>query len=644
MTKIVAIDIETDMIKNILGKAVVTKIWCIVCIDVDTKVKDIFYNPTSIPEERERFKKYVSTVDRWVGHNAVGFDIPNTNSLLGTSIPTSSVVDTMVASRLVNFNNGFGGHSLEAWGTHLGYPKIDFHDYSKLTEEMVEYCVRDVEVTIKVYERLKKYIMDPEWAKAMRIEHDMIGICQDMKGNGFKFKAEEAREILKEVKGRMSGLEGEFQECFPPELLPTHEIQYRVKLDGTLYDTTAKAIDKYPKTEVVGDMLVCYTYVLFDPSSPKKRIDRLWDAGWDPYEKTKGHNKFLREVRIGKISDPEVIAKKDENFSRYGWTCGEDNLATLPQGAPEGAHKLAEWLTLEGRRSSIVEWLNSTQEDGRIHGTFLHIGSWTGRMSHSAPNQANIFSPFHGEPRSAVEEVKAAYDSKLRALWCVDEGVHLVGTDAEGIQLRILAHLLKNDEYVHAIVSGRKEDETDIHNLNKQALGGVCRSRDDSKTFIYAFLLGAGIPKIASILGTNNGRAGSAMQDFYSNINGLGKLKKTRIPREARRGYFQGVDGRKVACRSEHLMLAGHLQNGESVVMKHATRVWKEQADKEKINYKLIDLVHDEWQTEVHGSMDMTERLGEIQQQSLVTVGETLDLYCPLAGSTDVGVNWLETH
>ena len=77
-------------------------------------------------------------------------------------------------------------------------------------------------------------------------------------------------------------------------------------------------------------------------------------------------------------------------FAKYGWTLSEANLNTLPETAPAGGKRLAEWLTLEGRRSSLVEWLGHVKDDHRIHGSFAHIGAWTGRMSHRNPNQANI--------------------------------------------------------------------------------------------------------------------------------------------------------------------------------------------------------------------------------------------------------------
>ena len=333
-----------------------------------------------------------------------------------------------------------------------------------------------------------------------------------------------------------------------------------------------------------------------------------------------------------------------KHYQRYGWTVDEENLKTLPATAPQAAKDLTKWLTLEGRRRSLVEWLGCVQEDSRIHGKFWHIGSWTGRMSHTNPNQANIASPFAGEPKTPVEEIKFQYDGLLRSLWGVPNGSYLVGTDAEGIQLRLLAHYMQSQEYVEAICKGKKEDETDIHNMNKKALGPICKTRDDAKTFIYAFLLGASIPKVAEILSCNTPQAKSAVENFLTALPGLKKLKEFRIPLDASRGFFTGLDGRKVPCNSEHHMLAGYLQNGESVVMKHACIKWRTEAKALGIPFKQVDFVHDEWQTEVPGTLEEAEHLGKIQCDSIEWAGKELGVFCPLAGSTDIGLNWLETH
>lgn len=646
-------DIETPLIPE-GGHRELDRIWCIVTqeLDGEPKVWSDFRFHAKWEGTLNDFKLYTLTVDYWVAHNGLSFDVPVVNRILGdTWIDPTKTIDTFVVSRLVNYGN-FNTHSLEELGRYLGEPKTPFTDFSAPTEEMFTYCVQDVKVNLKVYRMYERYIWAAEWQDSMRLEHDMVLINEDMSANGFMFNHERAREILTEILERMSVLETEFQEVWPPWLVEVNRVQYRVKANGELYATTQNALETYPKTQMVDGELVCYDYKSFNPGSVQDRVDKLWEAGWKPVEKTKTHKEFDR-AKIGTMwrkskLTPELAKQKREHFAHYGWVVNERNLETLPDDAPAGARKLAEWLTLEGRRSSLQEWVNCVRPDGRIHGKFWNIGAWTHRMSHSAPNQANIFSPFHSskdkEDYNAIEQVKDKYDAELRSLWCVPEDAYLVGTDAEGIQLRVLAHYMKDEEYAHAIHSGKKEDESDIHNVNKRALGLDHIIRDDAKTFIYSWLLGSGTALIAANLRTTIPKAKIAEASFLSNLPKLKKLKTGLIPRDARRGFFVGLDGRKVLCNSEHLMLAGYLQNAEAIIMKRANRLWREWADKDKIIYKQVDFVHDEWQTEVTGSRDMAERLGELQRNAIVQVGKDLDFFMPLAGSTDIGRNWLETH
>jgi DNA polymerase-1 len=365
------------------------------------------------------------------------------------------------------------------------------------------------------------------------------------------------------------------------------------------------------------------------------------------------------------------------DFKKYGWKLNETNLSTLPEDAPTEIRALTKWLTLEGRRSSLEKWIECVEDDGRIHGKFWHIGAWTHRKSHSNPNQANIasvynhefqdelddkwyveiegekFGPFDtsDEARlyvpggiSPVGQVKTKFDGRLRELFHAPEGAWLVGTDADGIQLRILAHYMESESYRDAIFLGKKEDETDIHNVNKRALGGICRDRDTAKTFIYAWLLGAGLYKIADILGTTVSSAALAVDAFLASLPELKKLKEYKIPKYAARGYFIGIDGRKVPCNSEYLMLAGMLQSGEAIAMKLACAHWHAAATKAGYKFELVDDVHDEWQTIVYGDIRDAEAVGKLQREAIEYVGKELDLFCPLAGSTTIGKNWRETH
>lgn len=635
MARRVVADIEADGLDP-------SRVWVVVTKDLEEEEPMVW-----LPPWRE-FLKYAKTVDKWIMHNGLNFDVPVLNKLLRAGIDPDKVIDTHVVSRTVNYP-GHSSHSLDSLGEFLGIPKGKFDDWSQLSDEMIEYCKQDVLVTERVFRHYQDAIEGETWQKALWCEHQMAIICHDMHTNGFYFKKDLAEEVLEEVNARLQELQEQFMEAWPPTLKPQKKILWRFKQDGTLHSACRKAMEEYPKTEIVTEggkkMLECYDYVEFNPGSVKDRIEKLWEAGWKPVEKTDGHYKHqLKKKELISKNGLEAWQKKQEHYDFYGWTCSEENLASLDRDAPDAAFALAQWLTLNGRKTALEERLRECESDSRIRTKFWHIGAWTQRMSHSSPNLANISSPFHGEPKTAVEVVKSLYDAKMREMFTVPEGSWLVGTDAESIQLRILAHYLRNDDYVDAILRGSKADGSDIHNVNRRALGLDHITRDMAKTFIYAWLLGAGVAKVSRILGCSFSDAQAAVEAFIENTKGLGELKRGRIRRDAGRGYFEGLDGRYVINNSEYLMLAGYLQNGEAIVMKHANIRWRQWADEEKIDYKQVNFVHDEWQTEVRGSEDAARRLGELQCKSLTLVGEELGCYCPMAGETRIGSNWLETH
>ncbi len=628
--KTVIADIEADGLRP-------TQIWVIVTKELGGDHR-VWLAPFT------DFVEYARTVDRWVFHNGLNYDVPVINRLIGNVIAPEKVIDTLVVSRLLNYA-GRRSHSLGEIGASLGIAKGDFDDWSKLSDEMIKYCKQDVTVTEAVYHEFETEINSNQWASSLECEHKMAMICNDMHENGFEFNLPLANEVLDEVEARLTNLEQQFMETWQPELRVVKQIKYRMKADGSLFANVARSMLDYPKTKVVGQMLECYDYVTFNPGSAKDRIDKLWDAGWKPVEKTKGHYQHdLKQREITQKLGKDAWAEKKAYYERYGWTCNEENLDTLPSDAPEAASALAQWLTLNGRKKALEERIRECEQDGRIRTKFWHIGAWTQRMSHSSPNLANISSPFHGEAKTAVEVIKDLYDAKMREMFTVSENSWLVGTDAESIQLRVLAHYLRNDDYVDAILKGNKKDGTDIHNVNRRALRLDHLTRDHAKTFIYAWLLGAGVAKVSRILGCSMAAAKEAVESFIENTKGLGELKRGRIRRDAGRGYFEGLDGRLVINNSEYLMLAGYLQNGETVIMKHANILWREMADKEKIDYKQVNFVHDEWQTEVRGSEDAARRLGELQCQALTDTGAMLGCYCPMAGETRIGKTWLDTH
>lgn len=639
----IIIDIEANGLVN------PDKIWVIVCKDIDTKQLHIFREVTEDGSENLRFRRFANRVLVWVGHNICDYDFPVLNSLL-TDLdlhPSSVLVDTFVVSKMANYARG--KHSIEAYGDYLGYPKkahhyLDF--FKKYSKELEEYCIRDVEITEKIYTMYLEYIENN--IPSITMEQSIQSICSTLNANGFAFDKPKAEKLLVKVKKDLEGLDKEISAVFLPRAKLIREVHPRVTKHGTLSRTDFRWVKDGDLSQYNGGPFSRIEWVVFNPASHKQVITVLNKAGWKPVNKTKAHVELEREYKKDPI---DLLKTKLDEAKVFGWKIDENNLSTLPASAPAPARTLARRILLESRRRTLTEWTELCQSDGRIHGKFLGIGAWTHRMAHQEPNTANIPSP------SNLDGSVKLLGKELRSLWRAPDNRLLVGVDAEGIQLRIFAHYIDDEEFTDALVRGKKADKTDPHSLNARILGSVCKGRAAAKRFIYALLLGAGIGKLAAILEATVPETQEALDRLIRRYAGFALLKEKVIPRDAKNGYFRGLDDRRVpifgntVSERKHLAMSGYLQNGEAVIMKRACLLWHEWL-KDSDDWIFVDFVHDEWQTEVPNDLKRALEIAEIQRQAIVQTGIDLKLKCPLEGSYynddrkdyTVGTNWYQTH
>jgi DNA polymerase-1 len=636
----VVCDIETERLFN------PQHIWCIVCKDVDTG--EVFtFEPYKDPLPFQEFSKRVTT---YIGHNFLLFDRPVLNRLLAVEIDPSNVIDTLVLSRLLNYKQP-GGHSLENWGSLLIFPKIHLDvSFEHPSRDLMERCVNDVHLGEKVYKQFLPFLENPLWEPSIRLEHESAALCQQLHDNGFYFNHDGAKALYQEILTKLEELDKELISSFPPRAKLLKEITPKPTKFGTIHKQDFRWVtdgDLSPFS--VGWPFSRIEWVTFNPGSSKQRIEVLNEAGWKPFEKTKGHKEAEKELRF--CRDPkrrEELKAKLDHYQVYGWTTSEDNLATLPETAPEPARRLVERLILANRKSTMDQWFSAYREEtGRVHGSFNHIGSWTHRKSHDNPNMANIPAIRVNEKKEKLYGLEGGYGIEMRSLWTVPPKRCLVGTDADGIQLRILAHYMNDPAFTEALVNGDSKLGTDAHTLNQKALNQeefICKTRDNSKTFIYAWLLGAGTGMVSHILECSLEQARRADTNFVDYYPGLKYLKGVEIPQVAEQGWFRGFDGRIVFIPDPRKVLAGYLQNGETVIMKRACRHWTRQLTEEGIWFMLVNDVHDEWQTEIEDDPDLAQYVGKIQAESIRIVAEELQLRCPFKGNFKIGHNWFETH
>lgn len=562
----IILDIETNTTHD--------KIWCVVTREVDT-------DEVKVWKEVNGLQKYLDACDLIIMHNGIGFDAPVLRKTWSVTMRLSRVCDTLVLSRLLNPSLE-GGHSLQAWGERLGYPKIEFSDFDGgLTDEMITYCIQDTLVTRQLYLRLVTELKSQGFdERSIKLEHEVQAIIAKQERNGFKLDIQQAICFVADLKGKLSDLENELQSVFP-----------------------TKTIERY--SEKTGKKLKDQ-FIVFNPGSRQQIAERLQEKGWKPTRFTDKGQAIVDETTLNESDIPE-------------------------------AKLIGEYLLLQKRISQIESWLEAVADDGRVHGKVITNGAVTGRMTHHSPNMAQV--PSCGSP----------YGAECRNLWTVEKGNKLVGIDASGLELRMLAHYMKDENYTNEVVSG------DVHTANQKAAG--LETRAQAKTFIYAFLYGAGASKIGKITGGGAKEGQKLIDSFLRNTPKLKVLREKVSEIFAKSGSLPGLDGRRLLVRSEHSALNTLLQGAGAIVMKQALVILDEKLKKKKIDYKFVANVHDEWQIEV--PEQYAEEVGKMGVDSIKEAGEFFEyddvdenkktyrrkgMRCPLTGEYKVGNSWKETH
>ena len=164
-----------------------------------------------------------------------------------------------------------------------------------------------------------------------------------------------------------------------------------------------------------------------------------------------------------------------------------------------------------------------------------------------------------------------------------------------------------------------------------------------AKTFAYGWLLGAGDAKIGSILRVSPREGKAAKDRFEQSIGGLYRLKKELLPYIADRGWFTGYDGRKVIVPNLHKTLAGLLQNGEAVVMKHWVNRVNSRVKAEGVDARMLGMIHDETQYELP-DQTTADYFVQIQHEAMKWVEQDLGFICPLDIESKTGENWAQCH
>jgi len=324
----VVFDIETTLTAD--------KIWCIVC-----KHGDTFYQFKE--NNLNRFEEFIKQTEEVIGHNIIGFDIPVLNRFFGYDLfKHCKITDTLVLSRLLNPMID-GGHSLKNWGIKLGQNKIEFEQFDFFSEDMLKYCRNDVDLTQKLYNFLIKRTKD--FGDSIQLEHKVSEIIQRQHERGFKIDVVNAYGLQAKFQEDMNELQNQVRATFPP-----------LKIEEVFVPKSNNKARGYVK----GVPFTKVKYKEFNLGSRQQIGDRLMRLGWKPKKKTdKGHV----------IVDEKVLSE----------------ITNIPE-----AKLINKYLMLQKRIAQVSSWIEAVKEDGRVHGKVITNGTITGRMSHQAPNMAQV--------------------------------------------------------------------------------------------------------------------------------------------------------------------------------------------------------------------------------------------------------------
>lgn len=555
--------------------------------------------------------KDLMTADRLVFHNGIRFDIRALQQVYPWfKIDESKIVDTLVLSRLIWPDLGDrdaklikqgklppkmrGSHGLEAWGIRLGLNKGDYKKemeakgldpWSHWNQDMQDYCELDVEVT----ERLWNLIQSKGYSeKAIDLEMKFAQVIDKQIAFGFRFDVQGATELYMKLVARRQELDDEILGCFPDWYVSEGERTPKVNNSKMGY------VKGCPFTKI--------KLQTFNPGSRQQIANRLIHLyGWEPQEATESGQAKVDETTLGALPwrPAQLMAERFMVEKRIG---------QLAEGA-------AGWLKLE--------------QQGRIHGSVNTNGAVTGRCTHSHPNVAQV--PSCGAP----------YGRDCRSLFGVDDGYVLIGADASGLELRCLAHYMARYDggaYAKELLEG------DIHTANQNAAG--LPTRNSAKTFIYAYLYGAGDAKIGSIIGKGAAAGKRLKQAFLNKTPALKRLKDDVSLAVKARGHLKGIDGRILHVRSEHSALNTLLQSAGALLVKQATVFIYE--DLTAAGYKwgedwaMVAHVHDEAQ--IQARKEVAEEIAAITCEAFRKAGREFNWRCPLDAEAKIGGNWAQTH
>jgi DNA polymerase I len=444
-------DIETNGLMP-----TVDKIWCMVLINADTgQVLSYSDHDNTLPNLSVGLEE-ANKANILFGHNFIGYDLVVLKHLTGWEPdPSIKLIDTWILSMLNRYKRPHK-HSLAGWGEHLKYPKGDYNDWSGYSRDMLTYCIRDVELNVKVYDILVKEATslikrNSLYSKGIEVEMEFARIEADIQYKGWLFDMKGAEDLLE------------------------HLVQEMVKIETTLEPKIGMRCIKTDRADEFKEPAWrkdgCYTLSTvkhFGYTQESGKEDRPIEGPYCriSFEQGKvGTDAVVKDYlySIGWVPDEWNVEKVGTKFVNKSPKLTESSLSLLG----EDGMMINKYNTLKSRKGILAGWIEHAQRDGRLHGRMWTIGTPTFRCRHEVV--ANLPS------------VESEYGKEMRSLLKCEPGYKIVGADSAGNQMRGLCHYIGNDDFTHEVING------DVHQKNADILSTVYPCpRKTAKPWLYA--------------------------------------------------------------------------------------------------------------------------------------------------------------
>ena len=590
------------------------------------------------------------------------------------------IVDLYVLSQFLSPDRP--RHSLASWGEELHNSKIDFHDFSKYSEEMRIYCEQDVALTIDVYNHLRKVAghmygqmskAGASFSSASKALHKDYYLYSAQAYTGILFDKKAAEKLIAEIDVEMDEIEREVLPQLPPRKLKEGEKklytmpQKPYRKDGTLSAIMEKWIEKHEgvqrengKWEFYGKEYDIVGGQLLDIQLPMEIKDgddiKEWfmQRSWKP-----SMWNFKRDERGKPMRDAkgEVITTSPK-IQEGGKIC--PNLLKLDGELPK---RIVRFLSLRNRKSVVTGWLNNwrLEFDGRLS---AEISGYTPtfRVKHSCITNL---------PKASPEVVKGY---EMRSLFIVDKGMKYVSADAAALENRTVAdYTFKHDngKFADLVLNGDSHSYNATIFFPKETAMFDIKSpdfdkddpkfkpwRNKAKTGAYSLAYGASVKKFTKSLDLTE-QAGKVAYENYWNANeGLKKFKEEMEKQwegVGQKKYIVGKDGRVLSVRSKHLLVNLCGQSLGATVITYALCFmdnklgWLQidEMGRPYYNYKghivkRLAAFHD--QGDFEAEPEVAEEVGQLIVDYIKKAGEVLNMQVELDGEYKVGANAAEIH